>query len=568
MARVYQETRSRRKSEDEKIARLEDAIRDGSVSDLRSYRRWVLEHVQWKGKPLDVDDYSFPEFLIDLNTRMGLETPAYHRGILSPKEIALGLAERPIHSPGIAMFLEATNDAHRRMLQAYRGTGKTHIICAYATWLLMRDPCDTILIIRDVYKMSRFINKQIKNLLEKFPPLQHLVARVPRTWGKTEIEVSRWFTRPEPSVGCTSAKSGFTGFRGRLILCDDLETATNCYTEEQREEIRAIVDQLNLVGADLLFIGTPHTVETIYDVLIQIEQFEYQKYPVWLDEKAGITQNPHVKLNRVQQDADWVAAQRQRLAGRVFRSQLLLEPSDVTQSRIPFELHHRFTGEIRTERSAYKNRRETWINEHQIVELKAYWDSGFGDLKNDASVLRVVGRSEDNNVFVFECLTLPKVDEEKTFQEQCERIIETLGKYQLDRVIVETNFSSALKGALIRVANDWKPKAKRINITEHQRRAGYGGKPGFIRAMLEPLFNSRTIWIHETVLAERKLEREARGFPKGKKDDHLDATAGAVRFLRLKRTHPGGRTPEGLSGVIGLQRTRLNKYEPFRRKSA
>lgn len=573
MARTYQETsnRSGRYAKDhDKIARLENAIRDGIVRDLPSYRTWVLENRTRDGAPtgvpLDVHDYPFPEFLIDLNRWMGLETPAYHRGVRCPIEVAHNHPERPEHRPGIAAWLDATNDAHRRILQAYRGTGKTHIICAYACWLLMRDPTDTILIMRHVYKLSRFINKNIKNLLELFPPLQHLVAKVPSTWGKTEIEVSRWFTKPEPSVGCTSGNSGFVGFRGRLIVADDLETDKNVVTAEKREAIRETVHQMNLVGADILYIGTPHSSDSIYEELERTEHFEIQKYAVWLDKENGITQNPYVVMNKVQlQNADWVQEQRARLPKSVFESQLLMMATDVWETRMKWELAQRWVGDLQVERNPYNRKRQYWINEHEILELKAYWDPGYSRPDTDASVLRVVARSDTNKVFILECVTLPKVDLEKTFLNQCEVVVDTLARYHMERVIVETNFRITLKNELARVAAD---KKRNLQCVEHQRKAGYGGKVNFIRAMIEPILNAGNLFVRDRVRKDKALEREVKAFPKNKKDDHLDATAGAIRFLNLRHITPtGGKSdPDRLSNP--LQRLRLNRYEPFARKSA
>jgi hypothetical protein len=555
----YAEGKHPGKKDEPELWRLEVAIAHGIVHNKARYRAWMTVH-----HGFDPEEYRFRQFLIDLNAGMGNETPAYHSGTRSPTEVAMNLPERLELRPGICVWLERTNDAHRRLLQAYRGRGKTHIICAYAAWLLMRDPCDTVLIIRAGFKLARNLNKQIKNLIERFPKTRHLKAKVPRTWGKTELEVARWFHRTEPSVTCTRKGSGFTGFRGRLIIADDLEARHNVHTPEQREEIRETTDQMSLVGADIIYIGTPHAVESVYDDLVQTEHYETQYYRVWLDQKLRLTQNPYVKMNRTQlQGAEWVDDQERRLPVRVFRSQLLLIPSDVRRTRLNWDLVVPFNGGIQKERSDYSGKIEYWQGEHQILELKAYWDPGYRRPDTDASVLRVVGRRDQNHVFVFECVTLPKVDTNKTFHHQCEKIVEVLAKYSMDQVIVETNFRVTLINELKRVAAE---KKRALRVSEHQRRAGYGGKANFIRSQIEPVLNSRELHVHEAILRDRKLEVEAKSFPKRRRDDHLDATAGAIRFLRLKRIHvTGGKSdPNRLPGPK-FNQVRLNSYKPFQK---
>lgn len=71
----------------------------------------------------------------------------------------------------------------------------------------------------------------------------------------------------EPSVICQGITGNITGMRADLIICDDVEVPNTCNTYKKRIKLRERLRELDFIlspkGA-LVYIGTPHTKDTIY----------------------------------------------------------------------------------------------------------------------------------------------------------------------------------------------------------------------------------------------------------------------------------------------------------------
>lgn len=58
-----------------------------------------------------------------------------------------------------------------------------------------------------------------------------------------------------------------TGLRSDLIICDDVEVPNTCNTQKKRQNLRERLRELDFIlspHGTMIYIGTPHTQDTIY----------------------------------------------------------------------------------------------------------------------------------------------------------------------------------------------------------------------------------------------------------------------------------------------------------------
>jgi len=109
----------------------------------------------------------------------------------------------------------------------------------------------------------------IKHILENHPKCSEMLPSVKKEWGAHKITIQRPIGIREPSVICQGIHGNITGLRADLIICDDVEVPNTSNTSQKREMLRERLRELDFIlspNGTMIFIGTPHTVDTIYKV--------------------------------------------------------------------------------------------------------------------------------------------------------------------------------------------------------------------------------------------------------------------------------------------------------------
>lgn len=155
----------------------------------------------------------------------------------------------------------------RRMVQAFRGIGKTWLTCAYALWRLYRNPNERVKIV------SANENKAIENasfMRRLIDEVDQLVFLRPKG-GRDSIlafDVGPADPHPTPSVSCVGITGQLTGGRATILISDDVEVPKNSYTETMREKLAELVKEYDALvvpeGFDIIYLGTPQTEQSIY----------------------------------------------------------------------------------------------------------------------------------------------------------------------------------------------------------------------------------------------------------------------------------------------------------------
>lgn len=191
----------------------------------------------------------FYKFLDTWNNVLGFSTPQHHRQIMD--------------------FLVSiwTTPPRRGLLMAFRHSGKSTVVGIFAACVLLLQPETRILILSAESGLSSRMVSHVKHILENHPMCKDLVPNVKKEWAQGRITVNRPIGIREPSVICQGIHGNITGLRADLIICDDVEVPNTSNTAQKREMLRERLRELDFIlsptGA-MIYIGTPHTLDTIY----------------------------------------------------------------------------------------------------------------------------------------------------------------------------------------------------------------------------------------------------------------------------------------------------------------
>lgn len=191
------------------------------------------------------------DFLDEWNKILGFSTPTHHYQIMRFLVDVLN------------------NEPHRGLLNAFRHSGKSTVVGVFAACVLYHNPNTRILILSAESGLASRMVSHIKNILENHPFCFEILPDVKKEWSSHKITIKRPVGIREPSVICQGITGNITGMRSDLIICDDVEVPNTCNTYQKRINLRERLRELDFIlspkGA-LVYIGTPHTKDTIYKI--------------------------------------------------------------------------------------------------------------------------------------------------------------------------------------------------------------------------------------------------------------------------------------------------------------
>jgi hypothetical protein len=169
----------------------------------------------------------------------------------------------------IARYLQS--GPRRRMIQAFRGIGKTWITCAYALWRLYRNPQERIKIVSANEDKAVENATFIRRLIDEVEQLQFLRPRGNSRDSVLAFDVGPADASVTPSVSCVGITGQLTGGRATILISDDVEVPKNSRTETMRELLAELVKEYDALvvpeGFDIIYLGTPQTEQSIYNVV-------------------------------------------------------------------------------------------------------------------------------------------------------------------------------------------------------------------------------------------------------------------------------------------------------------
>lgn len=177
----------------------------------------------------------------------------------------LGLPEPTPVQLDIAQYLQ--KGPRRRVIQAFRGVGKSWLTSAYVVFRLLHNSRLNVLVVSASKQRADDFSTFTLRLINEIPICQHLKPREDQRNSKIAFDVGPAPASQAPSVVSKGITSQITGSRADLIIADDVESLNNSATFLMRDKLQAAIAEFEAVlkpGGEILFLGTPQTEQSIY----------------------------------------------------------------------------------------------------------------------------------------------------------------------------------------------------------------------------------------------------------------------------------------------------------------
>lgn len=472
-----------------------------------------------------------------------------------------------------------------KVLLCHRGIGKSSTLAPYNACKFYNDSSYQILHQSESDPSARKISRATQSILRRHPLTKDILPP-----GKMDVE--RWNINDidalsDPLHSSMLAKgimSNVTGSRADQVQNDDIEVPRNITTPELREKLRERLDEQTHIlkpGGERLFVGTPHTYDSIYTELVEngadvliIPLFSKEKrfdsvkankiYHVGFAPKTvfiGIHKSTelleenvhyHLENNCIIFASDYdgiidcyagvswperftpediLTRRRETRTINAWDSQYQLHAKPVTESRLDPDRIRLY--DVEPKIIDAKGEVTMMLGNTRIVGATAVWDPSAGKLKSDASAFTLLLTDAKGHLYWHVCKGLTGElavfgPNDQIVGGQVAQICDLVIKYNIPSVVIETNGIGGFAPNLLRQA--FKSRGIVCGVIEnHETR----NKQMRILEALEAPLQSRFLWAHVSIADEdnspvfgqmRDFNPEVRDQP----DDYIDSLAGAI----------------------------------------
>lgn len=454
------------------------------------------------------------EFVWIWNRLQGQSTPPVHRRILR--------------------WIERETPSRRLLLMAFRGCGKSTLIGLFCAWSLYRRPELRILVLAAEQSLAGKMVGHVRRIIERHPLCESLLPEGDEAWAADRFTVARPGALRDPSMLAQGLQGNITGARAELVICDDVEVAGNCDTPGKRLDLRERLAETEFVltpGGTILYVGTPHTEESLYrsgDAFLA----GYRRLEVPIENGKGVSTWPE-RFPR-----ETITALRNRVGPLHFARQMLLQPIAADAARLDPALLLRYAEE--TEYREANGRAQLWLLGRRMQSGGGFWDPSFGRPEaGDGSVLAATYTDGEGAHYLHRLAWITQradaPDDPAT--QQCRQVAELARELHLPVLRVETNGLGRFLPALLK--REMAKAGAACAVVEH---ASHRAKAERILSAFDPLLAARRLHVHESVFRTGFVREMAEWRPdaRGARDDALDAVSGcilaeAVRLPALPR---------------------------------
>ncbi len=437
----------------------------------------------------------------------------------------------PEHHKKMCRFISevcGAGDDRRGLLQAFRNSGKSTLVGVFCAWILWRRPTARILILSADHGLAKKMAAHIKHIVERHPLTARMKPDNAEEWASDRFTIRRPATLRDPSVLARGLMANMTGCRADIVVCDDVEVPKTCATAHKRADLRHKLSELDYIltpNGMTLYIGTPHTTETIYDTgdggflagwrEMRLPVMDADGRPAW-PERFG---------------SDKIARLKQHSGARKFLSQMMLTPVPLAESRLDASRLRFYT-----DAPAYSEANgaaRLMLGDTRLASVSAWWDPAFGSAAGDKSVVAVVFADDSGRYYLHHVRYLSVPPDAEATAWQCAQVAQTIRDHFLPSIRLETNGIGKFLPALLRqeLARTRTP----CQVIEEVARQNKALR--ILSAFDAPLMNGN-LFVHASVKDTPFIQEMTDFAPNGKAhDDGLDAVAGCLLSepVRLKR---------------------------------
>lgn len=465
------------------------------------------------------------------------------------------------------------------VFRAHRGFSKSTLLAVYNAWRYYLDPTYRILHQSEADGTAYKTSRDTQNVIRKHPLTRGMLPD-----GQGTVE--QWWVegatdQRNASMYAKGILSNVTSARADECQNDDVEVPRNIQTPEAREKLRyRLGEQVHILvpGGRRLFVGTPHTHESIYDEMerlgadcLTIRMFEHE-HRIEAATKAryalpfrpefvfvGIGRGARLLLEgrdyRAADDGIEFAAPPGALvdcyAGcawperftRVELQKRRQETRTINEWDSQYQLHSKPVSEVRLNperiipydvepvlRQA-NNTASMWLGKARIVGMACRWDPSSGKLRSDVSAVALLLQDEQGRRYLHRVVQLTgevaefSADGRTITGGQVWQLCDLVARYAIPRIVVETNGIGGFAPAVLKAC--LKQRRLQCGVSEEPTIAN---KARRILEAYEPIISSRMLWAHTEVL-EGPFWDQMKDFNpavRDQPDDYLDAGAAAI----------------------------------------
>ncbi len=476
------------------------------------------------------DSLDFIDFFEKWNELQNLETPQIHVNMCR-------------------WLLESWKKGNRRLvLCAFRNAGKSTVIGLFCAWLLSCEPNLRILVWAADHALARKMVRNVKKIIEKHPFTKNLIPPRSQQWASDQFTVNRTGEYRDPSMLAKGIGSNVTGSRADIVICDDVEVPNTCDSAAKRRDLRerlAEIDYVLVPGGLSLYIGTPHSISTIYRTDNENDRTEE------MDESPFLTGYQKLMLPVIDDNGNsaWperfppeiIEEIRTQTGPKKFSSQMLLKPTNLKEARLDADLLNWYDCDLVFRQS--NGQSCLMVDGQKLRSVSCCWDPSFGSPdKGDASVVAVVYTSESGAYWLHAIRYITHEPSLLTTTDAatqlCQQVVAFAEHHHVPAVGIETNgLGRFLPGLLRREFAEAGLACAVIERTSSRQKA--------LRILdaFDPILAARRLHVHASVRSTPFLQeiREWRPGEHGH-DDGLDAVAACLLLepVRLPRRAPDG----------------------------
>ncbi len=477
----------------------------------------------------------------------------------------------------IAEYLQ--HGERRKIIQGFRGVGKSWITSTYVVWRLRINPQLKFLVVSASKDRADNFSTFTMRLINEMPLLSPLIPQDHQRNSKISFDVAPASADHAPSVKSQGVLGQMAGSRADEVIADDCEVPNNSFTQPMRDKLAESVKEFDAIlkpGGKITFLGTPQVENSLY---LTLEERGYTtriwtaRYPEYKN-NYGDRLAPRLQRNLTEgtvkprdpvdpeRFSDIDLMEREASYGRSgFNLQFMLDTTLSDQDRYPLKINDLVISSVNQE---YAPEKVIWSNspEYALTDLPCVGFNGdrfyrpaqeFGDfIEYTGSVMFVdpSGKGKDQtaiscvkmlngNLYVTECLGLSGGYSDRVL----ERISKIARDNKINTIIVEQNFGGGMFAELL------KPFLMRYHPCELKDVRNTKTKELRIIDTLEPVMNSHRLIIDRKVIEkdfrsnsneppERRLKlqlvyqlsRISRHRGSLVHDDLVDSLAGAVAY--------------------------------------
>ncbi|WP_417841614.1 phage terminase large subunit [Terasakiella sp.] len=466
---------------------------------------------------------AFPEFVMLWDQLQGLSMPQHHLKICRWLDEAWMQGRREL------------------LLMAFRNSGKSTLVGLFCAWLLYMDADRRIMVMAADFALAKKMVRNVKRIIERHPLTKRLKPKRKEQWASDQFTVNRPSELRDPSMLAKGIGANITGSRADVVICDDVEVPNTCDSAPKRVDLRARLQEIDYVivpGGLQLYVGTPHTYYTIYADEVREENGEddaflagFERFKLALLDQNGCSQWPERFPDNN------IAAIQRRTGKNKFESQMMLQPVNISESRLDPDLMQLYERDL--DYNEHNRMASLSLGDRQLVSASCWWDPSFGSPnKGDASVIAAL-YTDDQGAYWLHALRYmthdpAKLGDADEATQLCRQVVTFVREYYLPSVCLETNGVGKFLPGLLRRELE-KAGVSCAVIEKHSR----VNKAERILSAFDVVLASKALWVHRNVWKTRFPTEMREWVPSvSAKDDALDAVAGCLLSepVRLPRT--------------------------------